>query len=210
VAEQRKESPPPPPADRTESQPERRRTLAKDAAGDRERDDRAKRAEEPAANRVPEPAAAPAPAPAPAAPAAEEPKTEALLDRAQARTRQSVQSFRVGQAEGVLSADAPGGARWRIGAAGSVQRSGDGGAVWNEEPVKAPGARALAAPAPDVCWIVGDAGLVLRYQAGVWQRLKPPVDAAIVAVTAIDALRATVTLADGRSLSTEDGGATWK
>ena len=43
---------------------------------------------------------------------------------------------------------------------------------------------------PDVCWIVGDAGLVLRYHAGVWQRLEPPADAPLVAVTALDALRA--------------------
>jgi hypothetical protein len=209
VEESRKESPPPPPAAQIASQPESRRTVATNKAGERERDDRAKLAEKPAAKRVPEAAAAPAPA-APAAPAAEEPRPEALLDRAQERTRQSVQSFRVGQAEGSLSADAPGGERWRVGAAGSIQRSIDGGAVWNEEPVKAPGARALAAPAPDVCWIVGDAGLVLRYHAGVWQRLKPPADAAIVAVTAVDGLRATVTLADGRRLSTEDGGTTWR
>jgi hypothetical protein len=208
VAESRKDGPPQPPAAQIASQPESR-TVAKNKAGERERDDRAKLAEKPAAKRVPEAAAAPAPA-APAAPAAEEPRPEALLDRAQERTRQSVQSFRVGQAEGSLSADAPGGERWRVGAAGSIQRSIDGGAVWNEEPVKAPGARALAAPAPDVCWIVGDAGLVLRYHAGVWQRLKPPADAAIVAVTAVDGLRATVTLADGRRLSTEDGGATWR
>jgi Putative zinc-finger len=209
VAESRKESPPPAPAAQIASQPESRRTVAKNKAGERERDDRAKLAEKPAAKRVPEAAAAPAPAP-PAAPAAEEPRPEALLDRAQARTRQSVQSFRVGQAEGSLSADAPGGERWRVGADGSIQRSIDGGTVWNEEPLKAPGARALAAPAPDVCWIVGDAGLVLRYHAGVWQRLKPPADAAIVTVTAVDGLRATVTLADGRRLSTEDGGATWR
>jgi photosystem II stability/assembly factor-like uncharacterized protein len=156
--------------------------------------------------RVPEAAAAPAPA----APAAEEPRQEALLDRAQTRTRQAVQGFRVGQAEGSLSADSFGGVRWRIGAAGSIQRSGDGGAVWNEEPVHAPGARAIAAPTADVCWIVGDAGLVLRYHAGSWQRLKPPTQAAIVAVTAVDALRATVTLADGRRLATEDGGVSWR
>jgi hypothetical protein len=210
VAEQRRESPAPPPAPNTESQPERRRATAKDIASDRERDDRAKLAEKPAAKRVPEAAAAPAAAPAPAAPAAQERKAEALLDRGQAPTRQVVEGFRVAQSEDSLSAASPGGVRWRIGGAGSIQRSSDGGAVWNEEPVRAPGARAMAAPAADVCWIVGDAGLVLRYQAGVWQRLKPPADAAIVAVTAVDALRATVTLADGRRLATEDGGATWR
>jgi hypothetical protein len=215
-AEERKaqvaaEAPPeravPPPVPNGLPESAQRRPVAKDTPGERERrerDDRAKLAENPAV--PPEPPAAAAP---PAA--AEEAKADASLDRAQARRREALQDFRAGAAEGSLAADAPGGGvRWRIGAAGSVQRSSDGGAFWNEEPVKAPGARAMAAPAPDVCWIVGDDGLVLRYHAGAWQRLKPPADAVLVAITAVDALRATVTLADGRRLTTEDGGASWK
>ena len=210
AAEAQPESAPPPPAPKVEPQPERRGAVAKDMAGARERDDRATLAEKPAAKRSRQ-EAAPAPAAPPPAPV-EEGKSEDLLDRAE-RQRRNAQTLSALSAQASLDAEAPGGSvRWRIGPDGSIQRSVDRGTTWTEETgVKAMGARAMSAPAPDVCWIVGDAGLVLRYDASRgWVRLGTPTDASLVAVIAIDALRATVTLPDGRRLSTEDGGASWK
>jgi Putative zinc-finger len=207
---------PPPIPKAVEPRSARGAPAAKEAEAEprRKRDDRAALLREQAAaqrlrSSQPPAASATAESPAPAAPT-EEKSADARLDQVRRQRRENSQAFRVGAAEGSLAAEAPGGVRWRIGPAGSIQRSGDGGATWLDEAVKAPGARALAAPTPDVCWVVGDDGLVLRYQAGVWQRVKPPAAAAIVAVTAVDALRATVTLADGRSLTTGDGGATWR
>jgi photosystem II stability/assembly factor-like uncharacterized protein len=67
-----------------------------------------------------------------------------------------------------------------------------------------------SAPARDVCWIVGRAGLVLLSNTGTaWQRRPFPEAADLTAVRAIDARTAVVTTADGRQFSTADGGATW-
>ncbi|MGH9330895.1 MAG: hypothetical protein ACRD09_10660, partial [Vicinamibacterales bacterium] len=63
----------------------------------------------------------------------------------------------------------------------------------------------------DVCWIVGDRGLILRYETERgWTRLPPPAQVEFVAVEASDALRATITASDGRWFTTSDGGLTWK
>lgn len=101
---------------------------------------------------------------------------------------------------------------WRVWASGIVERSADGGATWTREPgVDAPAARAIHAPSRDVCWIVGDRGLILRFETGRgWTRLSPPAQVGFTAVEAADALRATITAADGRRFTTIDGGATWK
>ena len=93
-----------------------------------------------------------------------------------------------------------------------VERSADGGATWTREPgVDAPAARAILAPSRDVCWIVGDSGLILRFETGRgWTRLSPPAQIGFIAVEASDAVRATIAAADGRRFTTTDGGQTWK
>ena len=101
---------------------------------------------------------------------------------------------------------------WRVSPSGIVERSADGGATWTRERgVDAPAARAIHAPSRDVCWIVGDRGLILRFDTGRgWTRLSPPAQVGFMAVEAPDALRATITAADGRRFTTTDGGQTWR
>ena len=101
--------------------------------------------------------------------------------------------------------------RWRIGAAGSIQYSTNGGSTWEALPTAiVVDLTAGASPSPSVCWVVGRAGTVLLTTDGRrWQRLAFPETVDLVAVQATDARAATVTTADGRQLRTLDGGATW-
>jgi hypothetical protein len=105
-----------------------------------------------------------------------------------------------------------GSTRWRVAAPGAIDRSTDGGATWQRQPLETAARLAAASsPAPDVCWFVGARGVVLRTtDAGrTWRVVSPPDPADLVAVSARDADIATVTTADGRTFRTTDGGVTW-
>ena len=119
----------------------------------------------------------------------------------------------VGQLRAVVveAASPDGSIRWRIGAAGMVQRSADGGATWT---MLSSGATedltAAAAPSPTVCWIVGRAGTVLLTTDGrQWQRIAFPERVDLAAIQATDSRAATVTIVDGRTFRTADSGRTW-
>jgi photosystem II stability/assembly factor-like uncharacterized protein len=110
--------------------------------------------------------------------------------------------------------------RWRIVPPARVQRSIDGGTTWAVvDPLLAsirasngsPGVLTSGyAPARDVCWIVGRAGLVLLSTDGAtWQRRTFPEPIDLVAVRASSATNAIVTTVDGRQFVSTDGGATW-
>ena len=101
--------------------------------------------------------------------------------------------------------------RWRIGAAGMVQRSSDGGATWETLSIGATeDLTAASAPSATVCWIAGRAGTVLLTTNGrEWQRVAFPERVDIIAIQAVDGRAATVTTADGRTFRTADGGVTW-
>ena len=73
------------------------------------------------------------------------------------------------------------------------------------------GILAGSAPSPDVCWLVGRRGLVLRVGPGTRLDVTaPPVDADLVRIIAKDARTAAVTTRDGDVYRTTDGGATWQ
>ena len=100
---------------------------------------------------------------------------------------------------------------WRIAGGGFVEQSKDGGATWQGQ---LPNANAHlvagSAPGPNVCWFVGDDGIILLTQdAERWQTVRPPLRADFTAVTARDASTVTVTAADGRKFITTDRGKTW-
>ncbi len=101
--------------------------------------------------------------------------------------------------------------RWRVGAAGVVQRSSDGGATSETLSIGATeDLTAASAPSATVCWIAGRAGTVLLTRNGrEWQRVAFPERVDIIAIQAVDGRAATVTTADGRTFRTADGGVTW-
>jgi hypothetical protein len=101
-------------------------------------------------------------------------------------------------------------ARWRIGPSG-VEHSKNGGSSWASASIdSAARLRGGSAPGGAVCWVVGDSGAVFRTTNGTsFTRVPFPAAVDLVAVTAADAERATITPADGRVFTTGDAGATW-
>lgn len=100
---------------------------------------------------------------------------------------------------------------WRVGPAGSIERSENAGRTWqgqlagtNEDLL---GGSAVSGK---ICWIVGRGGTVLRTTDGTqWKLVTSPTDADLVSITARDAQTATVTTAEGRKFSSKDGGKSW-
>jgi hypothetical protein len=93
-----------------------------------------------------------------------------------------------------------------------LERSTDNGATWAVDLADAPaGLHVGSCPTTAVCWLGGSQGIVLLRQAsGSWTRhVVADGHAAVTAIHASDALTATVSLSDGRSLQTSDGGVTW-
>jgi hypothetical protein len=103
--------------------------------------------------------------------------------------------------------------RWRILPSGSVERSTNGGGAWTGVALE-PGLVITqgAAPSATVCWLIGRSGVVLLSTEGTTFRRVPfPVtDVEGLLITASDAENATVNLADGRVLTTSDGGQSWR
>jgi len=100
---------------------------------------------------------------------------------------------------------------WMLTGAGAIEKSEDGGATWKLEYLETH-ARIIAGSAPSakICWLVGEAGTILRTSNGAhWKTIKPPEETGFLRVDATDALTATVTTLDGRRFSTSDGGKSW-
>lgn len=103
---------------------------------------------------------------------------------------------------------------WRVGHAGMIEFSNDGGASWSRQISKVSmELTAGSAPSDKVCWIVGRAGtILLTTDAGTnWATIHSPLDEDLGGVHATDALHATIwNLANTKLFETSDGGATWK
>ena len=150
-------------------------------------------------------AAAAAPPP-PAAPA--QPLTIAAAEETRQRRMKDGLVANIGPRV-VATADTA--VRWRFGAAGLIEHSANGGKTWTPQPSGVTvELLAGAAPGPDVCWIVGRAGVVLRStDRRTWQRIGFPETVDLTGVSAVDAQTAAVTAVDGRVFRTTDGGRTW-
>jgi photosystem II stability/assembly factor-like uncharacterized protein len=102
--------------------------------------------------------------------------------------------------------------RWRVLVSGVVEKSIDGGATWAAAAIQPPQPiTGGAAPQPEVCWLIGRGGVVLRSTDGAtFARVQFPDSGDLSAITATSALAATITTASGRSFTTTDGGKTWR
>ena len=100
--------------------------------------------------------------------------------------------------------------RWRI-ATGVVQRSTDGGSTWQSQDAGVTFQLvAGASSSSTVCWIVGRRGTILLSTDGQsWRHVVFPEAVDLASVRASSGESATVTTADGRVFSTDDGGVTW-
>jgi hypothetical protein len=102
---------------------------------------------------------------------------------------------------------------WIVGAAGKVRHSADGGKTWTPQNTRVTADLSTgSAPSFSVVWIVGKSGtILLSVDGGVhWKLVPPPITGDLGGVHAADALHATIwDVANRKSYSTEDGGATW-
>src|SRR2546425_2398482 len=101
---------------------------------------------------------------------------------------------------------------WRVGPGGMIERSRDAGRTWQAQ-VSNVAANLVAGEAPSdtLCWVVGQAGTIMRTTDGEhWEKISSPVPADWTAVKARDAMNATVMAASGQRFVTADGGRTWR
>jgi photosystem II stability/assembly factor-like uncharacterized protein len=102
--------------------------------------------------------------------------------------------------------------RWAI-VAGRLLRTDDNWVTFRVVGVSGvSGVAAAACPAADTCWVLGSPAIVARTTDGGrnWTRLPVPGASVLVGIDATDAAHARVRTADGRTLQTDDSGATWK
>ena len=101
---------------------------------------------------------------------------------------------------------------WRVGAAGSVDISIDGGNNWHSQ-ISAVTADLSAGSAPlaSVCWVVGRSGtiLVTTDSGATWRKISSPTTNDLAEVVASDALHASICGVNGERFDTADGGMTW-
>lgn len=101
--------------------------------------------------------------------------------------------------------------RWRA-SAGGIERSQDDGATWTlVRPPQGESITGGTAPSPTVCWLFGQAGMVLLTTDGTtFTRVDVPDTSDVVAITAVDGQSATATMSSGRTFRTSDGGRSWQ
>jgi hypothetical protein len=101
--------------------------------------------------------------------------------------------------------------RWRVAGPGRVERSTNGGAQWERATLPEPATlTGGSSPSASICWLIGRNGAVYVTTNGLRFTRVPFVDRIdFVSIQAVDARRATVVTIDGRTMRTEDQGATW-
>ena len=100
---------------------------------------------------------------------------------------------------------------WRLGEA-SIERSDDAGKTWRAQSSgDVTGLLGGSAPSPEVCWLAGRNGLMLRTTDGGehWERLTSPTAGDLSQVIAANAGNATVETSGGERFFTRDGGRNW-
>jgi hypothetical protein len=100
--------------------------------------------------------------------------------------------------------------RWRIRGT-VVERSVTGGSSW--QPAVIPSGATVTAgtsPSPNVCWLVGPNGTVLRTTDGSrFETVTISGAGALISIQAADANQATATASNGTTFTTTDGGRNW-
>jgi photosystem II stability/assembly factor-like uncharacterized protein len=137
------------------------------------------------------------------------------------RDYQALATLRADQKYSAVLKAPSGSTLWRVGKAGTIEHSANGGAVWVTQ--KSPSQEdwlAGAAVSDTVCWLVGHHDAIARTADGEhWERVVPPARPAATGggqsadwtgVTARDAQTATIVAGDGRKYATADGGKTWR
>jgi len=123
-------------------------------------------------------------------------------------------TFRMARSRSPHAVPAPGGkVIWRLGMAGIIEQSSDGGLTWSSQISGTTADLFLgSAPSEQVCWVIGNGGTILRTADGGahWISVVSPISQNLYRIRASDALHATVWDASRRnSFKTDDGGVTW-
>jgi hypothetical protein len=123
-------------------------------------------------------------------------------------------AFRMAKSRFPRSVPAPGGkVIWRLGMAGLIEQSTDGGVTWIPQTSGTTADLLLgSAPSEQACWVVGNGGTILRTadSGAHWVSVASPISQNLYLIRASDALHATVWDASRRtSFKTDDGGVTW-
>ncbi|HXM99322.1 MAG TPA: zf-HC2 domain-containing protein [Candidatus Dormibacteraeota bacterium] len=155
-------------------------------------------------------AASPAAAPAPAANAGSAKTAQAMDTGAPLKKKKSAQ---LGAANALVIIHTPDASTvWRVGTAGSIEISIDGGSNWHSQ-ISGVTAdlHAGSAPLANICWVVGRSGTILLTtdSGATWRKIKSPTAKALAGVMALDSLNATVWDISNEKFQTADGGTTW-